>query len=151
MPPCKPNLPGTSISQSMAWDCSLYPLTRKVSMEWLTHSVFMLKGQVKQCEVTKRRMPISFMIRFVNSLSPSQVAMQGDSVTQKQTYNFIPNFTSTERLSQYWYCYASPAAIKLVEASKCSHSMCRQEIVRHRSPQAAPLLRICKPLMKTLI
>jgi len=29
--------------------------------------VYMLKSQVKFCDVTKRRMPISFMIRFVNA------------------------------------------------------------------------------------
>jgi hypothetical protein len=29
--------------------------------------VYMLKSTVKICDVTKRRMPMSFMIRFVNT------------------------------------------------------------------------------------
>ena len=58
----------------------------------------MLKSQVKQCEITKRKMPISFMLRFVNSQSPAQASLAGDNVSQKQSQNFIPNFTSAERL-----------------------------------------------------
>lgn len=34
----------------------------------------MLRSQVKLCDVTKRRMPISFMVRFVNASDSVQAA-----------------------------------------------------------------------------
>lgn len=45
--------------------------------------VYMLKSQVKFCDVTKRRMPISFMVRFVNASDSVQSAASGTQSTQK--------------------------------------------------------------------
>ena len=45
--------------------------------------VYMLKSQVKFCDVTKRRMPISFMARFVNASDSVQSGVSGSQSTQK--------------------------------------------------------------------
>ncbi len=45
--------------------------------------VYMLKSQVKFCDVTKRRMPISFMIRFVNASDTEQSAAMGSQSSNK--------------------------------------------------------------------
>jgi len=75
----------------------------------------MLRSQVKLCEVTKRRMPVSFMVRFVNATDSVHSKVAAPS-TQK--LNYVPNLTSTNKLHQYLYVHASNEILKKCEGSK---------------------------------
>ena len=65
----------------MFQDGSLDPKS-KISFN-IPFLVYMLKSQVKFCDVTKRRMPISFMIRFVNASDSVQSGGIGSLSPQK--------------------------------------------------------------------
>ena len=65
----------------MFQDGSLDPKS-KISVN-IPFIVYMLKSQVKFCDVTKRRMPISFMIRFVNASDSVQSGGTGSLSPQK--------------------------------------------------------------------
>jgi len=80
----------------------------------------MMKSQVKLCDITKRRMPLSFMVRFVN-------AAEGDLHHTHKAVNapkqfFVPDFTSTDKMHQYIYCLAHPDVIKRCEGNPKKYS-----------------------------
>lgn len=60
----------------------------------LDPKLYMLKSQVKLCDITKRRFPMSFMIRFVNTTDTKSDNIATGPLKQ----NFVPNLTSNDKL-----------------------------------------------------
>ncbi len=61
----------------------------------------MLKSNVRTCDVTRRRMPQSFMIRFVSS------SAQAGLESKPNFTNLTPNLSSDDKMHHYVYCFAS--------------------------------------------
>lgn len=75
----------------------------------------MLKSSVKICDMTKRRMPLSFMVRFVNaSFSEHEDHVEA---ANKVPGNFIPNLTSNNKTHKYNFIYACPELFSFCKKS----------------------------------